>query len=50
MYIDEIVVLSLVIVALTCVMLGYVGVFAYKHIKNDIAKADAQAKLAVSGK
>ncbi len=46
MYVDEIVILSLVIVVLTCVMLGYVGVFAYKHIKDDIAKADGQAKLA----
>lgn len=37
MYLDNIVILSLVIVTLTCVMIGYLGVYAYKHIKAEIA-------------
>lgn len=37
MYIDFVVFLSLVIVALTCIFLIYFGYFAYKHIKQDIA-------------
>lgn len=37
MYLDSVVVLGLVIVALTCAMLVYVGVYAYKNIKADIA-------------
>ncbi len=50
MYLDEIVILSLIIVVLTCVMLTYVGVFAYKHIKSDIAKVEAQNKLLTNSK
>lgn len=45
MYLDSIVVLGLVIVALTCAMLGYVGFFAYKHIKADIAANPANDEL-----
>jgi len=37
MYLDSVVVLGLVIVALTCAILVYVGFYAYKHIKADIA-------------
>lgn len=35
MYIDDAVIAGLIIVALTCGMLGYVARFAYKHIKED---------------
>jgi len=38
MYMDSIVVFGLVIVAATCVVVGYVGYFAYRHIKEDVAK------------
>lgn len=37
MYLDSVVVLGLVIVALSCVMITYVGIYAYKHIKADLA-------------
>ncbi len=40
MYIDSIVLYGLVIVALTCAMITYVGVYAYKHIKDECAKVD----------
>jgi hypothetical protein len=40
MYIDSIVLYGLVIVTLTCSMITYVGFYAYKHIKEDAAKAD----------
>jgi hypothetical protein len=40
MYIDSIVLYGLVIVTLTCTMITYVGFYAYKHIKEDAAKAD----------
>lgn len=40
MYIDTVVASGLVIVALVCVMAAYIGVFAYKHIKQDIADSD----------
>jgi len=40
MYIDTVVASGLVIVALVCLMAGYIGVFAYKHIKQDIANAE----------
>ena len=39
MYIDSYVVSGLVIVALTCVVLGYVGYYGYRHIKEDMAKS-----------
>ena len=41
MYIDFVIVLSLVIVALTCLFLGFITCYAYKHIKADIAKTEA---------
>lgn len=44
MYIDSIVLYGLVIVALTCTMITYVGVFAYKHIKDECAKVDQGIK------
>ena len=42
MYIDTEVASGLVIVALVCIMAIYIGVFAYKHIKQDIADAEKQ--------
>lgn len=44
MYIDSIVLYGLVIVALTCIMISYVWVYAYKHIKEDTAKAEQGIK------
>lgn len=35
MYIDEVVLSGIVIVVLTCVFLGYVGRFAYRHLKQE---------------
>jgi len=40
MYIDSIVLYGLVIVALACIMIIYVGFYAYKHIKQDSEKAE----------
>jgi hypothetical protein len=47
MYLDSVVVLGLVIVALSCVMITYVGIYAYKNIKADIAShpEDAANKM-----
>jgi hypothetical protein len=36
MYLDSVVVLGLVIIILSCVMITYVGIYAYKHIRADI--------------
>ncbi len=46
MYIDGVVAFGLVIVVLSCVMITYVGIYAYKHIQADTenAKKKAQAK------
>ena len=43
MYIDTVVASGLIIVALVCVMATYTGVFAYKHIKQDIAASDKKS-------
>ena len=40
MYIDTVVASGLVIVFLVCVMAACIGVFAYKHIQQDIANSD----------
>jgi hypothetical protein len=45
MYLDSVVVLGLVIVALTCAILVYVGIYAYKHIKADIAANPTNSEL-----
>lgn len=37
MYMDGVVALSLLIVILTCAMITAVGVFAYRHIKAELA-------------
>jgi len=44
MYLDGIVIFGLVIVVLTCAIVIYVSVYAYKHIKADVAQADARKK------
>lgn len=41
MYIDFVIILSLIIVTLTCLFLGFITYYAYKHIKADIAKTEA---------
>lgn len=38
MYVDTYVISGLVIVGLTCVFLGVVGRYAYRHIKKDMAE------------
>lgn len=43
MYIDTVVMSGLIIVALVCVMAAYIGVFAYKHIKQDVAAAEKKS-------
>ncbi len=40
MYIDSVVVAGLLIVVLCCVIFTYVGIYAYKHIKQDSLTAD----------
>jgi len=47
MYVDFVIILSLVIVTLTCVFLGYFIYFAYRHIKEDIAKSEANMEAKV---
>jgi len=44
MYLDSVVVAGLIIVVLVCVMAAYIGIFAYKHIKLDVAAAQAEQK------
>lgn len=44
MYIDSIVLYGLVIVSLTCIMITYVGFYAYKHIKEDSVKVGQVVK------
>jgi hypothetical protein len=45
MHLDFVVFLSLAIVTLTCVFLVYVSYYAYKHIKQDIAKNESKSLL-----
>ncbi len=42
MYMDSIVAYGLVIVFLACVMITYVGIYAYKHIKADTERAERE--------
>ncbi|MBR9912144.1 MAG: hypothetical protein GYB33_17520 [Gammaproteobacteria bacterium] len=44
MYVDGYVISGLLIVALTCGLLGYAGWFGYRHIKRDAAKATPKKK------
>lgn len=43
MYMDGVVAYGIVIVALTCVVVGYVGRYMIKHIREDEEKAEKQA-------
>ncbi|BFM16005.1 hypothetical protein R50073_21880 [Maricurvus nonylphenolicus] len=43
MYMDGVVAYGIVIVALTCVVVGYVGRYMIKHIREDAEKAEKQA-------
>lgn len=36
MYMDAVVIFSLVVVILTCTVVIYVGVYAWRHIKADV--------------
>lgn len=40
MYLDSYVISSLVIVALTCVVVGYLAYYGWRHIKQDMEKND----------
>lgn len=44
MYLDGIVVFGLVIVILTCVVIGYVSFYIYRHIKDESAKFERELK------
>ena len=41
MYIDGSIIFGAVIIIATCIFMGYWTHFAYKHIKEDIAKNDS---------
>ncbi len=49
MYLDSVVVLGLIIIILSCVMITYVGIYAYKHIKADIVADRTGLEPATSG-
>lgn len=38
MYMDDSIFASLIIIGATCIIVGYMGYFAYRHIKEDIKK------------
>ena len=40
MYMDEYVISGLIIVALTCAVVGVIGYYGWKHIKEDMAKTE----------
>jgi hypothetical protein len=44
MNLDGVVILSLVIVLLTGAIIIYLGLYAYKHIKSDVAQIDKDNK------
>ena len=39
MYIDTVVLSSLILVAIICVIMAYMGVYFFRHIKSDSEKA-----------
>ena len=43
MYLDGVVVFGLVIIALTCIIVGYIARYAYKHIQQDAANAEKKS-------
>lgn len=40
MYIDGVILFSLLMIALILWMMGYVGLYAYRHIREDTRKAE----------
>ena len=40
MYMDTYVAAGIIIVALTCVVAGYVSWYGYRHVKKEIAEAE----------
>jgi H+/gluconate symporter-like permease len=42
MFIDFNIILGLIVVIASCVMVGYVGMYACRHIKEDAARAEAE--------
>ncbi len=44
MYLDSVVVSGLIIVAATCAVLYYVGRYAYRHFKADVASHPEDVK------
>jgi hypothetical protein len=44
MYMDAVVISSLVVVALVCVMATYIGIYAYKHVRVEIEREIANKK------
>lgn len=43
MYLDTVVVMSLIVVVLTCAIVVYVGYHAYKHIKAEMQQSESAA-------
>ncbi len=46
MYIDGVILFSLLMIALILVMMVYVGIYAYKHIKLDTQKSEERTHSA----
>ena len=44
MYIDSVILFSLAVIALILWMMGYIGLYAYRHIKKDIAENAKRTK------
>ncbi len=44
MYIDGVILFSLLMIALILVMMGYIGVYSYRHIKMDSKKEEENNK------
>ncbi len=42
MYLDSVIVASIITIVVVCVILGYMGLYAYRHIKNDAAASKKQ--------
>ncbi len=43
MYMDWVIMSSLIVVALTCVIVIYIGVYAYKKIQKEVARVEMEA-------
>jgi len=44
MYLDSVVLSGIAIVLLTCAVFYYVGVYAYRHFKQDVAEHPEETK------